>query len=343
LIKTLFISLVLALASYALFQPQVSAGSSVEMVPSVRIIYQITAGMTMDELVQRAYPDDKDLWPQIKQKLIETNPTSFYPNSERLIPGVRLKLVEIKRIHDQPELDPKTKIGYVDTISGKVIARDVNGRGQVLLTNSVIFQGDRLETETGAKLHVVMDDGAEIFLKQNSVLKVSEYVITDGYDEDSSSIFDLLRGGLRKITGAIGASNNANYQVQTGLATIGIRGTEYVIKLCKQDDCTATVSRNDPDAKLHAVVLDGSITLTSDDEVQILMALGEYGTATSEEIQIEEEAPVPVGFLDEDEAYRFNVTVPQQLEQQQMEQQEEEESSNSWLWIVGILLLVVGL
>jgi hypothetical protein len=298
--------------------------------------------MTMGDLIQRAYPDDEDLWPQIKKKLIEINPTSFYPNSERLIPGVRLKLVEIKRISDQIELDPKTKIGYVANLTGQVKARDVNGRGQVLQSNSVIFQGDRLETETGAKLHVIMDDGAEIFLKQDSVLKVSEYVITDGYDEDSSSIFDLLRGGLRKITGAIGANDNGNYQLQTGLATIGIRGTEYVIKLCKQDDCTTTVSRNDPDAKLHAVVLDGSITLTSDDDVQILMALGEYGTATSEEIIIEEEAPVPVGFLDEDEAYKFNVTVPQQLEQQEQEQ-EEEESSNSWLWIVGILLLVVGL
>ena len=66
----------------------------------------------------------------------------------------------------------------------------------------------------------------------------------------------------------------ANYQVQTGLATIGIRGTEYVIKLCKQDDCSATVSRNDPEAKLHAVVLEGPITLTTDRDVQILIALG---------------------------------------------------------------------
>lgn len=338
MIKTLLLSLALALASYALFQPQANAAETIELAPSNRVIYKITADMTLDELVQRAYPEDQDLWPRIKQKLIDLNPTSFYPNSSRLVPGVRLKLVDIKRIYDEQEVAPKHKIGYVAAITGSARARNESGRGQELLTNSVIYEGDRLETGADTSLHVVMDDGAEVFLKQDSVLKINEYVITDGYGADSSSVFDLLRGGLRKITGAIGASNRANYQVQTGFATIGIRGTEYVVKLCRQDDCTATVSRNDPDAKLHAVVLDGAISLTSDDEVQILMALGEYGTATAEELKVEEDATVPVGFLDEEEAHKFNVTIPAQLAER-----EEESSSNTWLWIVGILLLAVGL
>ena len=336
MIKTLLFSLALALASYALFQPQVNAAQTIELVPSNRVIYKITAGMTLDELVRRAYPADEDLWPLIKRKLIDINPTSFYPNTTRLVPGVRLKLVDVKRIYDQPEAAAKSKIGYVAAVSGEARARDLNGRGQSLLTNSVIYQGDRLETGADTSLHVVMDDGAEVFLKQDSVLKINEYVMTDGFGADSSSVFDLLRGGLRKVTGAIGASNDANYQVQTGFATIGIRGTEYVIKLCRQDDCNATVSRNEPEAKLHAVVLDGAISLTSDDDVQILMALGEYGTATADELRVEDDAPVPAGFLDEDEAHKFNVTIPQRLA-------EEEDSSSTWLWVLGILLLAVGL
>jgi len=176
-----------------------------------------------------------------------------------------------------------------------------------------------------------------VFLKEDSVLKISEYVITAGYGEKSSSILDLLRGGLRKITGSIGASALANYQLQTGLATIGIRGTDYVLKLCKQDDCTQTVSRNDPDAKLHAVVLHGAITLTTEEEVQILMAMGEYGTATTETLVIEEETPVPVGFLNQEETQQFNVTVPQKMEAR------EEKSSKAWPWILGVLLLAIGL
>ncbi|MDH3387570.1 MAG: FecR family protein [Gammaproteobacteria bacterium] len=330
--KTLLVTLVLALI--AVFQPAWAA-TTIELVPSSRVILKITSDMTIDQIIQRIYPKDRDLWPQIKEKLIETNPNSFVQYSDRLIPGTRLKLVDIKRILEQEELLPKIRVGYVARMEGQVIARDPNGRVQQLQINSQIFEGDRIETEVGARIQILMDDGAEVFLKEDSVLKISEYVITDGYGKESSSILDLLRGGLRKITGSIGASALANYQLQTGLATIGIRGTDYVLKLCRQDDCTQTVSRNDPDAKLHAAVLEGAITLTTDDDVQILMAMGEYGTATPEILVIEEGIPVPVGFLNAQETQQFNATV--------LQQQPEKEASNAWMWIVGILLLAAGL
>lgn len=329
--KLLFILLV-TLVSYAVFQPLAYA-TNVELVPSSRVILKITSDMTIDEIITRIYPKDKDLWPQIKEKLIATNPHSFVQYSDRLIPGTRLKLVDIRPIPDPEELIPKIKVGYVASLGGQASARDVNGKVHPLQINSQIFEGDRLETEPGARLFVLMDDGAEVHLKEDSVLKISEYVITEGHDERSSSILDLLRGGLRKLTGSIGSSAQANYQVQTGLATIGIRGTEYVIKLCKLDDCSQTVSRNDPEAKLHAVVLQGAITLTTDKEVQILLASGEYGTATPEVLAIEEDEPVPAGFLDAEESQMLDETISQQ----------ENEASNSWMWVVGVLLLAVGI
>jgi hypothetical protein len=340
LIKTLFFSILLAFASYALFHPAADAASAnaatVELVPSSRVILEITADMTVDDIIERVYPKDKNLWPRIKQKLIETNPQSFVQYTDRLIPGVRLKLVDIKRIYEQPEVTLKVRIGNVVSLTGNASTSDANGRVQQLQIKSQIYQGDLLETEPGSNLHVIMDDGAEVFLKQDSLLKVSEYVITSGYDKDSSSILDLLRGGLRKITGAIGASPAANYQVHTGFATIGIRGTEYVLQLCKQDDCSTTASRDDADAKLHAVVLEGAITLTTDEQLQIQMAPGEYGTATSETLVLEETKQVAAGLLNSGEANRFDATNPQSLEQ-------DKESSNTWMWIAGVLLLLVGL
>ena len=291
--------------------------------------------MTIDQIIQRVYSKDKDLWPQIKQKLIETNPSSFVEYSDRLIPGRRLKLVDIKRVFEEEELPPKNRAGYVTRLQGSAIARDEQGQVARLQVNSLIFEGDRIETDPESRVEIVMDDGAEVMLKGDSVLKITEYVITEGFGEGSSSIFDLLRGGMRKITGSIGASALANYQVQTGLATIGIRGTDYVIKLCKLDDCTQTVSRNDPDAKLHAVVLHGAITLTTDEDVQILMAMGEYGTATTETLEIEEDKPVPVGFLNQQEAQQFESSAQKQVE--------AEEPSSAWKWILGVLLLAAAL
>ncbi len=330
--KNLLVALILTFVSTAAWLPAASAEATVELVPSSRVILKIIPGMTIDEIIARIYPREKDLWPQIREKLIETNPTSFHPYSDRLVNGARLKLVDIRRVYAE-EIAGKIKVGHVARLEGRATARDLNDRFGELQINSQIFEGDRLETDAESQLLIVMDDGAEIHLKPDSVVKVSEYTITSGYGKESSSILDLLRGGFRKITGSIGASALANYQVQTGFATIGIRGTDYLIKLCKGDDCTQTVGRNDREAKLHAAVLEGAITLTTDEDVQILMAMGEYGTATSEKLTLERDVPVPLGFLDTDEAEQFNVTIPQQAD----------EGSSPWVWILGVLLLAAGL
>ncbi len=307
-----------------------------EIVPSSRVITRVIQGMTINDIVRKIYPEDEVLWPEIKEKLISINPQSFHQYSDRLVNGTRLKLVNINRIH-QEEVSNKIKVGYIVRREGGASVTDVNGKIQGLEINSQIYQGDRITTAPGTNLYILMDDGAEIFLKGDSVIKISEYIITSGYDTRGSSILDLIRGGLRKITGAIGGSAQSSYKLQTGLATIGIRGTEYVIKLCKLDDCNQTVSRNDPDAKLHAVVLEGIITLTTEKETQILMAIGEYGTASSEELVILDEVPVPQGMLDAEESNRFNVTIPQQLK----EEAEKEESGSSWPWLLGLLLLAL--
>ncbi len=331
--KNLLVALIMTFVSAAAWLPPASAEATIELVPSSRVILKIIPGMTIDDIITRIYPREKDLWPQIREKLIETNPNSFHPYSDRLVNGARLKLVDIKRVYAE-EVAAKTRVGYVSRLEGRATARDVNDRVEELQINSQIFEGDRVETDAESHLLIVMDDSAEIHLKQDSVIKISEYLITSGYGKDSSSILDLLRGGFRKITGSIGASALANYQVQTGFATIGIRGTDYVVKLCKGDDCTQTVGRNDPEAKLHAAVLEGVITLTTDEDVQILMAMGEYGTATGETLMLERDVPVPLGFLDADEAEQFNATVPQQ---------QADEGTSPWVWVLGILLLAAGL
>jgi len=291
--------------------------------------------MTINDIIRKIYPEDKTLWPEIKEKIISINPDSFHPYSDQLITGSRLKLVDIKRIQ-QEEVSNKHKVGYVVRQEGRASVKDLDGNILGLEINSQIYEGDRITTEVGSSVYILMDDGAEIFLKGDSIVKISEYVITSGYDEGSSSILDLIRGGLRKITGAIGSSAISNYSVQTGLATIGIRGTEYVVKLCKLDDCSQNVSRNDPDAKLHAVVLEGMITLTSEEDTKILMAVGEYGTASSEELMLEEVATVPSGLLNEDESKKFNVTIPEQLEAEK-----SQEESSGWPWLLGLLLLAL--
>ena len=324
---------------FGFFSQAVNAAVAYELVPSSRVIIRVIPGMTVEDIIRKIYPNEIKLWAEIKEKLIEVNPNSFHPLSDQLVTGSRLKLIEIRRF-ELKEVSQKKKVGYVAGQQGQATVKDLNGNSQTLQINSEIYEGDHILTSQDSDIFIMMDDGAEIYLKQDSELKISEYIITPGYDKSSSSILDLLKGGLRKITGLIGDSALANYQVQTGLATIGIRGTEYVIKLCKLDDCSQSAGRNDPDAKLHAVVLAGIITLTTETDVQILIARGDYGTATLVEMKVlDDNVAVATGLLDTDEAIRFDNTV---LLQQQIES-EESSGSGIWKWIIGIALLAVGL
>jgi hypothetical protein len=321
---------------FGFFSQTVNAAAAYELVPSSRVITRVIPGMTVEDIIRKIYPNEVKLWAEIKVKLIEINPYSFHSQSDQLVPGSRLKLIEIRRF-EQKEISKKKKVGYVASQHGQATVKDLNGNTQVLQINSEVYEGDRISTGQNSNLFIAMDDGAEIYLKEDSVVKISEYIITPGFDENSSSILDLIRGGLRKITGLIGASALSNYQLQTGLATIGIRGTEYVIKLCKLDDCSQTVSRNDPDAKLHAVVLEGIITLTTEDDFQILMARGDYGTATQAEMKVlDEDVEIAVGLLNAEEADRFSLTGMQRVE-------EKESPDNTWKWIIGIALIAIGL
>ncbi|MDP9140862.1 MAG: hypothetical protein M3O62_08745 [Pseudomonadota bacterium] len=55
------------------------------------------------------------------------------------------------------------------------------------------------------------------------------------------AFFRLLKGGFRAVSGLIGKADQAEYRVNTPVATIGIRGTDYWVVLC-DEACAADKS-----------------------------------------------------------------------------------------------------
>ena len=88
-----------------------------------------------------------------------------------------------------------------------------------------VFEGDSIATSRQSELHLDMADGASLIVRENSRIRLTEYV-ADGGDKDRSLI-DLTRGAMRSITGWIGQYNRSNYRVRTPLVTIGVRGTDH--------------------------------------------------------------------------------------------------------------------
>ena len=137
-------------------------------------------------------------------------------------------------------------VGKVEfTTSG---AYATNGGQQRSLTKGMeINQGDTIITEAG-RTQIRFSDGGYISLQPNTEFKVDEYSYEGKTDGSEKGFFSLVKGGLRAITGAVGRVNKTAYRVNTPVATIGIRGTEFLAQF---------------DGRLLVKVGDGAVYMTN--------------------------------------------------------------------------------
>lgn len=120
--------------------------------------------------------------------------------------------------------------GRVTFVTGEVTASAPDGSTRNLQRGDTINGGDRISTRAG-RLQIRFTDGGFVSLQPNSVFGVDEYLYSNRKPEETSLFFSLIQGGMRTITGTIGKVNKQSYKVRTPVATIGIRGTEYLASL----------------------------------------------------------------------------------------------------------------
>ena len=118
----------------------------------------------------------------------------------------------------------KTLLTRGDVTSNRV------GRNITLKRRSSIYEKDEIKVGKDGRAQFRMIDQAIISLQENSVLQIKKYQFKEG-DSSNSALLELLSGGLRTITGAIGKGNKKAYELRTPLATIGIRGTDYEVEI----------------------------------------------------------------------------------------------------------------
>ena len=123
-----------------------------------------------------------------------------------------------------------------------------------LARGSSVESGDIIVTGPAGRAQLRFSDGGMVALSPNSQFNISKYADVNDPKQDAFLV-DLLRGGMRAITGLIGKRNRDNYKVTTTTATIGIRGSAFLmnylpdgtlvvsteqdaIEVCTQAGCT---------------------------------------------------------------------------------------------------------
>lgn len=155
--------------------------------------------------------------------------------------------------------DPEDVIGRVVINVGSLSAQN-RGATRQLNRRSSIYRGDTISTGGRGLTQIRLKDGALLSLRPHTEIKIAEYRYNGQQDGSELSTLELLRGGFRTITGAIGHRNKQNYKVRTSVATIGIRGTHYSLVLCQQSSCNDD-GANEVEDGLYGGVADGSIVI----------------------------------------------------------------------------------
>jgi hypothetical protein len=94
--------------------------------------------------------------------------------------------------------------------------------------NDAVNVGDTIETKTG-RLQLSLIDGGKVSLQPNTIYKINKYEFSGKEDGSEYAFTELVKGGMRTISGLIGHKNRERYQLKTAVATIGIRGTEFTV------------------------------------------------------------------------------------------------------------------
>lgn len=118
----------------------------------------------------------------------------------------------------------------VEFAVGNISAVAADGRVRALVKGASVDEGDTVNTNEGRVQLRFSDDGF-VSLHTGTVFRIDQYR-WDGRNDGSERIFlNLIKGGLRTITGKLTKHNRKAYKMTTMVATLGIRGTEYTMQL----------------------------------------------------------------------------------------------------------------
>lgn len=118
-------------------------------------------------------------------------------------------------------------IGRVLMAAGEVTATAGSGENRSLKRRAAVFEGDTIRTGDNAQVQMRFKDGSILSLRANSAFLLETYNYHGEKHSDNRVLMRLLEGGFRTITGVIGHDDPKAYRVETPVATIGIRGTNY--------------------------------------------------------------------------------------------------------------------
>jgi hypothetical protein len=120
-------------------------------------------------------------------------------------------------------------VGEIITVIGEGRVLDAGGGTQGAVRGLRLRSGDRIETAAGGHVHLRFIDGGLVSVRPASRLTVESYRNADSLGPAAIK-FRLEEGVMRSVTGQWGEAHRDRFRLNTPIAAIGIKGTDFIVK-----------------------------------------------------------------------------------------------------------------
>jgi hypothetical protein len=131
-------------------------------------------------------------------------------------------------------------VGEATLVIGVAKVFSADGSSRAVERGTSIRVGDRVETEAGGHVHFRFVDGGRLSIRPSSRLQVESYSHSTEQPAQTAIKFRLDEGVVRSITGSWGEAARDRFRLNTPVAAIGVKGTDFVVK-SESDKTTASV------------------------------------------------------------------------------------------------------
>lgn len=121
------------------------------------------------------------------------------------------------------------EVGQVMFVSGNAYVKTADNQLVAIAPGHPIEEGQRIVTEEAGYVHLKMVDNAFYSLRPHSRLLIETYRYYPEQPELNQVKTVLEAGNVRAITGEAGERNKSGYRLNTPVAAIGVRGTDYIV------------------------------------------------------------------------------------------------------------------
>lgn len=120
----------------------------------------------------------------------------------------------------------KPPVAKVVALKGKVEVANKNKRQ--LAVGNPVFNAEKLVSSEDSYAQLQFIDGSSVSIQAKSAVRINNFKYSKT-GKDDRSVFSLIEGGLRFVTGLLGKKDKKAFRLNTSVATIGIRGTDFSV------------------------------------------------------------------------------------------------------------------